>query len=276
MSKNPNIHLSCGEFAKITGTTKETLFHYDETGVLIPDFRDENGYRYYSIFQIEFFQVISLLKELGMSLKQIKQYIDGKSPQELIKLLTHQKQVIEKKLLHLTKMHQMISDKITITGIALKKKNDEISIESCDEMRLAVTYFDKNMDDRLLMLQMAKHFKACDEKNVYSPYAIGEVMPVKTARSGSLDFNCYSYCYTFVDSTYTENNVKIKPKGKYLTLYSKGGYANLPEAYFKLLNYADKHNYSLADSIYEDVMLDELSVNGYNEYMMRLSVKIMP
>lgn len=275
MSKNPNIHLSCGEFAKITGTTKETLFHYDETGVLIPDFRDENGYRYYSVFQIEFFQVISLLKELGMSLKDIKQYIDNKSPQNLIELLVHQKSVVEKKLLHLAKMRQMITDKILITSTALEKKNNEITIETCSEMRLAITNFDKKMDDRSLMLQMAKHFKECDQKNVYSPYAIGEVLSVDIARSGGFDFNCYAYCYTFVDDSYTGDNIKIKPAGNYLTIYSLTGYENLPSAYKKLLRYADMHDFAIDDSVYEDVMFDELSVNGYCEYLLRLAVRII-
>ena len=63
-----NRFLTAGEFAKITGTTKHTLFHYDKIGLLPPDHRADNGYRYYSPEQLETFDVICTLRELDMPL----------------------------------------------------------------------------------------------------------------------------------------------------------------------------------------------------------------
>lgn len=40
--------LTSGEFAELCGTTKETLFHYDEIGILKPAWLGENRYRYYT------------------------------------------------------------------------------------------------------------------------------------------------------------------------------------------------------------------------------------
>lgn len=58
-------YLSAGRFAALVGTTKETLFHYDEIGLFVPKRRGTNGYRYYAMDQMETFDVIGMLRGLG-------------------------------------------------------------------------------------------------------------------------------------------------------------------------------------------------------------------
>ncbi len=36
-----------GEFSKLCGVKKQTLFHYDQIDILKPEYRNEKGYRYY-------------------------------------------------------------------------------------------------------------------------------------------------------------------------------------------------------------------------------------
>ena len=61
------------------GVTKHTLFHYDEIGLFRPEKKGENGYRYYSMAQIEVFDVIYTLKDLDMPLSEIREYLDRRS-----------------------------------------------------------------------------------------------------------------------------------------------------------------------------------------------------
>lgn len=67
---------STGEFAKLCGVKKQTLFHYDHIGLLRPAHVDDKGYRLYSYSQYEDFLMISCLKEAGMPLKDIAVYLD--------------------------------------------------------------------------------------------------------------------------------------------------------------------------------------------------------
>ena len=48
-----SIYMTTGEFAKMVGVTKDTLFHYDDINLFSPEIVGENGYRYYSINQAE-------------------------------------------------------------------------------------------------------------------------------------------------------------------------------------------------------------------------------
>ena len=65
-----------GEFSKITQVSGHSLRYYDEIGLLTPAKIDEwTGYRYYSAQQIPRLNRIMALKDLGLSLTQIKQIL---------------------------------------------------------------------------------------------------------------------------------------------------------------------------------------------------------
>ena len=82
--------LRAADFARICGTNKRTLHHYDQIGLFAPALRGENGYRYYSQEQYDVFMVIAALKELGMPLLDIKAYLDRRDPERLSALLDQQ------------------------------------------------------------------------------------------------------------------------------------------------------------------------------------------
>ena len=70
MKENNTKYFSTGEFAKLCKVHKKTLFHYDEIGLFKPEKVMNNGYRYYSVYQLEAFNVISTLKILVFLLKK--------------------------------------------------------------------------------------------------------------------------------------------------------------------------------------------------------------
>jgi DNA-binding transcriptional MerR regulator len=66
-----------GELAKITGLTIRTLRYYDQIGLFSPSGRTEAGYRLYTDHDLTRLQQILSLKELGLSLEQIKSILTG-------------------------------------------------------------------------------------------------------------------------------------------------------------------------------------------------------
>lgn len=95
-TQSRNYYLTTGEFAKLVGTTKHTLFHYDAIGLFCPEKKLSNQYRYYSASQLEIFDVINILKELGMPLEEIKSYLDRRTPELFLELLEKETSAIEK------------------------------------------------------------------------------------------------------------------------------------------------------------------------------------
>ena len=65
--------LSIGEFSRICEVTPKTLRYYEEIGLLYPEeISFENGYRYYSIKQLEKMLLINRLKSYKLTLEEIK------------------------------------------------------------------------------------------------------------------------------------------------------------------------------------------------------------
>lgn len=187
MKENNKIYFSTGEFAKIVGVTKHTLFHYDKLGIFSPQIKGENDYRYYSAFQVEPFFVISALKELGMPLKEIKAYLQIRNPNELISLLNIQNEKIDKEINRLVAIKELlfISD-------ALPSSNYES-----------------------IALSFATHMKCCADNNITSPFSVGQMLSLKNVQEGT--YNLYNFFYTKITSSLSANNIYHKEEGSYLT-----------------------------------------------------------
>lgn len=88
MEKQSELYFTTGEFAKILGVKKHTLFHYDDIGLFSPAVKDEeNGYRYYFVWQMDAFEVIRALQKLGMPLGEIREYMKSRSPEHFLSLV---------------------------------------------------------------------------------------------------------------------------------------------------------------------------------------------
>ena len=86
--------LSIGEFSKICKVSTKTLRYYAEIGLILPsEINPENGYRYYSIEQLETMLFIIRLKSYNFSLEEIKQIMEfGEfSEEKLYAALTQKK-----------------------------------------------------------------------------------------------------------------------------------------------------------------------------------------
>lgn len=272
MSKNYKSYFTTGEFAKLVGVTKHTLFHYDKIGIFSPEVKGENDYRYYSMYQLEVFYVISALKELDMPLKEIKEYLDRRSPSELISLLENQTLIIEEKIDRLRILKNLITEKIKLTKDVFNINIGKISIEENLDELLVVTEALPMNGEKSIVYSIREHVQYCEEHAIYSPHCIGEMISVENIEDGVYD--SYKYFYTKVKEIINNEKIYKKQAGLYLTVYHDGGYYTIDKAYKRIIEYAKKNNLELKGYFYEDVLLDELSVSGYEEYLVKISIKI--
>ena len=70
--------LKVGELARRTGLSVRTLHHYDEIGLLSPARRTASGHRLYGRDEIQRLQQIRSLRQLGFSLMEIRECLDGR------------------------------------------------------------------------------------------------------------------------------------------------------------------------------------------------------
>ena len=68
--------IPAGEFARICGTTRDTLRYYHKQGILVPQRNAANGYHYYSYAQVASFYFIATLRGLDCSAADIREYLE--------------------------------------------------------------------------------------------------------------------------------------------------------------------------------------------------------
>jgi DNA-binding transcriptional MerR regulator len=92
--------IKIGDFARLSQVSVVTLRYYDEIGLLKPMNVDAStGYRFYSADQLPRLNRILALKDLGLSLEQIRLMLaDGLSLEQLRGMLVIQRSEVEKRL----------------------------------------------------------------------------------------------------------------------------------------------------------------------------------
>lgn len=271
MAQN-DVRFTTGEFAALCGVTKHTLFHYDEIGIFSPAIRGENGYRYYAPVQIEVFQVITVLKELGMPLAEIRAYLDRRSPQNLLDLLEREGAVLTEKLNRLRRLRALIHRKAELTRQAMAVCPGQVTVEEQPRRWYVATAAPGITDAGKYAHILARHMEYCEAHHVESPYALGTILPVEAARRE--DWEGYTHCYTQVDKPIRGVPLLTAPAGPYLTYFHAGSFDTVQKGYRRLLEWGEEKGLTLGPYFWEDVLLDELAGKGYDQYLLRLSVAI--
>ena len=98
------LHMTISEFSHLTSITPDTLRYYDKIKLLSPDYRGDNGYRYYTRTQLNTAYLIASLRDIGIGIDEIRNYIEGRTPEKLFSLFNTQRTQIlnEIKKLHVT------------------------------------------------------------------------------------------------------------------------------------------------------------------------------
>lgn len=97
------MEISIQEAARLSGVSSRTLRHYDSLGLVPASRIASNGYRHYDEGALARLQRVLLLRDLGLSLAEIKRVLDQEVPepaalQTHLELLREQRHQIEKQI----------------------------------------------------------------------------------------------------------------------------------------------------------------------------------
>ena len=114
------------DFATITGLTIRTLQYYDEIGLLVPH-REKNGHRVYSHRDLVIINEIILLKNMGLKLEEIIEYVNSSKPVDLTRSLDKQRRILKSKVEEINKQISNIEWLIEVgnSGRYWKKRRSE-------------------------------------------------------------------------------------------------------------------------------------------------------
>lgn len=271
--------IKTGDFARLCGTNKRTLIHYDEIGLFKPAYTDDRGYRYYSESQFDVFFTINCLSKLGMPLKEIGAFLNHRNPQALKKLLLEQREEVLKEEERIRKTRQVIETKLALVSLQEKLESnhagsstEHIFQEYTPEEYMILSDPLNTNDHEAIIHTLCSHIGYCNKNNLNAGHPYGTMLDVSELRQGHLD--TYAYFFTKVIDRPEDFPFHIKPAGTYAVAYLKGDYYDSEETYRKLFQWIDENGFRTGQYSYKEAIIDELAADSSEEYLTKISVQI--
>ena len=233
--------LKISDFSKLSHLTVKALRFYEKEGLLKPASVDEwSGYRFYETSQLETAAKIKSYRQLDLSIEEIRAVFHGADAKE----------ILQEKIGSLTKEKQRIESRLSIIK----------SILEDSEMKYQVT--EKVIPEKIVYTAetVLKTYSDCMQ---WIPSVGEECLKLNPG------LKCaeppYEFC-EYLDGEYKETDIRIRhneavtafgkeselikfktlPKTKVLSIYHKGAYDKIGEAYAFLMKYTEQNGYKAA------------------------------
>lgn len=268
-----------GKMAKLNNVSEQTLRLYDKIGLFKPAYVDEkNGYRLYDIGQSARLDIIQYLKNLGMTLKEIKEVFDYKDLSLLQEKLEESKGQIDLQIEHLREQKEAIQR--TIDSFELFKaapKAGMITLEFINKRTML--YVDKKINiydyDLDVYESLLREFKDDLIKQNLPPTIFFN--PGTILRKEHVEKREFisSEIFVFIND---KNKVVLKketiPANMYLCIYCDD-FANEKEYACKLFDEIEAKNYTIIGDYLCESLNDILIFNDKKRNMyLRLQVPV--
>lgn len=182
------------EISKLYDIGADSLRYYERAGIITPK-RGENGYRLYSLKDIYKLSVLRDLMELGFSVAQAKEYLDGQNIGKTLALLQRESNMLSERLQELKQKKELIEERIAVLSAARTIKAGEATVKnlperSCVRISERITR-DEEMDFVIKKLHMEHADKIRDLGNqtigaFFSAEALAAGARTSTTQSSSL------------------------------------------------------------------------------------------
>ncbi|MGN1311917.1 MAG: MerR family transcriptional regulator [Bacilli bacterium] len=235
-----------GDFSSMSKTTIKALRYYEKEGLLKPVYIDQNtGYRYYETSQLVEISKIISLRQIGLSIKDIKNILNGCDMKSI-----------------LTKRKKEIKENLTIYTTQLSNINYLLE--------------ENNMKNEIFIKEIPSYIIYYSDGIISDFSKIPEFVLQAGAESAKANPNlkCITpnYCYvSYLDGEYKEKDIKIRyaeaveefgeetNQIKFMKttpvtavcIYHKGSYENLRQSYNIILKYIEDNGYEIVDNVRE-------------------------
>lgn len=257
------------EFARFSRTTRNTLLHYDKIGLLSPALRGENNYRAYSVLQTANINLIRTMQELGMTLEEIKELSDHRTPELMEETLGFQIEKIEAKIDEWVRARKLLLTLRKTINSAINVDEKGITVEFLPAEAIVLGEINDYSRGRTDFDALHDFYRRKSEKfpNLDLNYPVWGFFLQERIKRGDWRWPDRFYFYN------PEGHDK-RPASLYAIGYTRGGYGQHGDVYSRLLNYIEANNLEISGDIYEEYPLNEVCIPDDKNYLMRVLIPV--
>ena len=264
--------LSIGDFVKICGTTRATLYHYEKIGLLTPSINAMNGYRYYKLSDYYLYMYIAHLTRIGYTLEEIREYVSHKNLDTYIRAqkdsyarLSDQQEQLrlrnERTQRGLRALNRSLGRPMNLPQITYRKEeyylrmpfDGDLNSRDCIACQAKLRDYASRWG-----IDIQRHFLG-----FYSDLSVTHPLPFFGYVLMKLNEKCESkYLFT-------------RPSGMYISMYYRGPFVSAGDTGYGIVaDYMKTHRFKALTGIFvEDIVGPFISFDP-SEYIAELSVRI--
>lgn len=237
-------------FARLHNINKRTLHYYDDIGLFSPSFRADNGYRCYDSGQSARLQYILALKELGLSLEEIKLFSHNPNIQDYTDIIDQKSRRLAEKIASMSQTLRLLDIQRHQLEICSSSDFDKIeTIILPQEKFLFLPFESKGCTTEQMLSHISAHWPP-------RRFCAGIGSLISRERLEREDWDGYGGFYTPILRPDRDKGTLTRPAGKYIRAYHKGPWENLPDKYRQIMIFAKEKGLSLRGYSFEMGMND--------------------
>lgn len=260
--------LTIGEFSNVCKVSAKTLRYYAEIGLLLPDKIDpDNGYRYYSIEQLETMLFINRLKSYNFSLEEIKAILQSEDSQDakLYLALERKKLEIRKQAEEYTRTLDQLDNDLSCLkqGKSIMSYLDGIDVSLVDVSLMYLLSIRKMVRE----CDFAKEYGNCYTKifhKIADEKLTVQAPPMVLFHSAEFGSDGLDTEFAVPVKEYATGTKDFSP-GLCLKTILTGPYSGLPSVYTRQREWAEREGYESNGALYEVYITDPSEVTHESE-----------
>ena len=239
-----------GEVAKMFHISMGTLRHYEQAGLLTPEYTDpDTGYRYYGTRQFELLNTIRYLRVLDFPLAQIKTFLDNRDTDVIEEKLVHQKEVIARK----QKKLELISRKI---DHRLEQLRDSLHPKTYLDLENSIRKLVENQKESLVFM---------------GKIGIG----ISKEQLSQKSFQDYDRIFLLLDQEDRyDGETETFPRQTCVTIRFCGSHREAPAYYQKLLAYIEEKKLCITGFSRETTLIDYGITNNTDKFVTEIQIPV--
>lgn len=259
-----------GDISKLYNISNDILRYYEKIGLLTPDVRGENGYRYYSEKQLWKLNNIRSLRSLGVGLNDIIDFLHTRSIKKTEEMIEFQLKKIDENLEKFLKLKKELEIKKENIRYFKNFSEYEIPLIKFFPRRYILMKKGDFRDESEINLELKKLKRKSEEDNdfIFTESEIGTVIKLE-----EWEKNIYSnYSATFVITNEIKESYLIE--GEYLTYFFHGDYINIDKHYKKIKEYLKKSGYRVSGNVIELYHIEMHITENKEEYVTEIQIPL--
>lgn len=266
--------LRIGEAAKLFHLSSNTLRHYEDLGLLMPERVDpDTGYRYYGSRQFEVLNTIRYLRALDMPLAEIADFLRDRDVDRMEEKLRQQKRAVKEKLRELERVRRKIDNRLDQLRQARGAKLDEITLEHSPACRLV--WMDgpvtpRHYDD------MEPQIRKLDQAQGEAMVFLGKVgVSLSAEHLSAGQFSRYDGIFLLLDrEDRFQGELLTLPASLCAVVRFRGSHPQAPEQYRRLMDYIRANHLTVAGFSREITMIDDGFTHDPEKFVTEIRIPV--